>query len=241
MRFVAFSDKNHHKLLILLSFFTGATSDMQVLVVLVLAVFTAGCNANVTWHDQPKQKAEMVKDAFWDYVAKVTATAEESLKKMRESEMGQEMNTFIATSTDAINTVTNTLRTQVAPLAQDFMSKFSQEAEKLKTQMETDLEAVRARLQPYTEELLAKVEELKKDTASYAEDPEALKAALQQKSQELKMQLEQKVNRLQAQMVPYTEEIKEKMQESLEEFQRSFEAQMTQISQKINGLIHGRA
>lgn len=123
VRFVAFSDKNHHKLLILLSFFTGATSDMQVLVVLVLAVFTgerllihylwsrsihdihkqqwmrnafasflvAGCNANVTWHDQPKQKAEMVKDAFWDYVAKVTATAEESLKKMRESEMGQEM------------------------------------------------------------------------------------------------------------------------------------------------------
>lgn len=51
----------------------------------------AGCNANVTWHDQPKQKAEMVKDAFWDYVAKVTATAEQSLKKMRESEMGQEM------------------------------------------------------------------------------------------------------------------------------------------------------
>uniref|UniRef100_A0A669DY58 Apolipoprotein A-IV a n=1 Tax=Oreochromis niloticus TaxID=8128 RepID=A0A669DY58_ORENI len=192
---------------------------MKVLVVLVLAVFTAGCNANVTWRDQPKQKAEMVKDAFWDYVAKVTATAEESLKKIRESELGQEMNTFIATSTDAINTVTNTLRTQVAPLAQDFMSKFSQEAEKLKTQMEKDLEAVRA--------------------PSYAEDPEALKAALQQKSQELKMQLEQKVNRLQAQMVPYTEEIKEKMQESLEEFQRSFEAQMTQISQKISGLIHG--
>uniref|UniRef100_A0A668RH91 Apolipoprotein A-IV a n=1 Tax=Oreochromis aureus TaxID=47969 RepID=A0A668RH91_OREAU len=192
---------------------------MKVLVVLVLAVFTAGCNANVTWRDQPRQKAEMVKDAFWDYVAKVTATAEESLKKIRESELGQEMNTFIATSTDAINTVTNTLRTQVAPLAQDFMSKFSQEAEKLKTQMEKDLEAVRA--------------------PSYAEDPEALKAALQQKSQELKMQLEQKVNRLQAQMVPYTEEIKEKMQESLEEFQRSFEAQMTQISQKIGGLIHG--
>lgn len=51
----------------------------------------AGCNATVTWHDQPKQKAEMVKDAFWDYVVKVTATAEESLKNIRESEMGQEM------------------------------------------------------------------------------------------------------------------------------------------------------
>lgn len=49
----------------------------------------AGCNADVT--HQPKQKAEMVRDAFWDYVAKVTATAEESLKKIRESELGQEM------------------------------------------------------------------------------------------------------------------------------------------------------
>lgn len=40
VRFVAFCDKNHHKVLILLSFFSGAVSDMKVLVVLVLAVFT---------------------------------------------------------------------------------------------------------------------------------------------------------------------------------------------------------
>lgn len=33
----------------------------------------------------------MVKDAFWDYVAKVTLTAEESLNQIRQSELGQEV------------------------------------------------------------------------------------------------------------------------------------------------------
>ncbi|XP_030597416.1 apolipoprotein A-I-like isoform X2 [Archocentrus centrarchus] len=217
----------------------AAVSEMKVLVVLVLAVFT-GCNANIMWHEQPKQQADMVKDAFWDYVAKATATAEESLKKIRESQLGQEMTTLIATGTDTINTFTNTMHSKVAPLAQGLMSKFSQEAEQLKAGLEKDLAVIRTRLQPYTEELMAKMEELKKDTAPYTEDPEALKAVLQQKSQELKRQLEQKMNRLQAQMVPYTEEIKEKMQESLEEFQRSLETQMTQVTQRIRGLIYER-
>lgn len=215
-------------------------SEMKVLVVLILAVFTTGCNANIMWQEQPKQQADMVKDAFWDYVAKATATAEESLKKIRESQLGQEMTTLIATGTDTINTFTNTMRSQVAPLAQGLMSKFSQEAEQLKAGLEKDLAVIRTRLQPYTEELMAKMEELKKDTAPYTEDPEALKAVLQQKSQELKRQLEQKLNRLQAQMVPYTEEIKEKMQESLEEFQRSIETQMTEMTQRIRGLIYER-
>lgn len=146
--------------------------------------------------------------------------------------------TFIATSTKTITTFTDTMHTRVAPLAQDLVSKFSQGAEQLKANLEKDLAVIRTRLQPYTEEVMAKVEELKKDTAPYTEDPEALKAVLQQKSQELKKQVEQKIKRLRAEMVPYTEEIKEKMQESLEEFQRSFEAQMTQMTQRMRGLIY---
>lgn len=55
------------------------------------AVLSTVSNANVLWQEPPKTNLDMVKDAFWDYVAKATLTAEESLKQIRESEMGQEV------------------------------------------------------------------------------------------------------------------------------------------------------
>lgn len=43
------------------------------------------------WQDQAKLKMDMVKDAFWDYVAKATQTTEDMMQKIRESDMGQEI------------------------------------------------------------------------------------------------------------------------------------------------------
>lgn len=54
-------------------------------------VLPPGCHANIVWHNQPKPQVEMVKDAFWDYVAKATMTAEDSLKQIRQSELGSEV------------------------------------------------------------------------------------------------------------------------------------------------------
>ncbi len=55
------------------------------------AVFSTVCNANILWQEPPKSNLDMVKDAFWDYVAKATHTAEDSLRQIRQSELGQEM------------------------------------------------------------------------------------------------------------------------------------------------------
>lgn len=43
------------------------------------------------WQDQAKPSMDMVKDAFWDYVAKATLTTDDILQKIKESEMGQEV------------------------------------------------------------------------------------------------------------------------------------------------------
>lgn len=43
------------------------------------------------WQNQPKRQVDMVKDAFWDYVTKATVTADDSLKQIRQSELGQEV------------------------------------------------------------------------------------------------------------------------------------------------------
>uniref|UniRef100_A0A4W6EI58 Apolipoprotein A-IV n=1 Tax=Lates calcarifer TaxID=8187 RepID=A0A4W6EI58_LATCA len=196
-------------------------------------LFYPVCNANILWQEPPKSNLEVVKDAFWDYVAKATLTAEDSLKQIRQSELGQEVNARISQSADTVNQYVVALRTQVAPLTQDFMTQFTQEAERLKARLEKDVTTVSTSLQPYAEELVAHLQR-------QAMDPETLKAVLLQKSQELKAQLDKSVNQLQAQMVPYTEEMKQKMEQSLEEFQssmiplaQSFETQLTQKTQEI--------
>ncbi|XP_056876111.1 apolipoprotein A-IV-like [Takifugu flavidus] len=185
---------------------------MKLLVVLVLIGFTVGCDA---LKRQPSPQVDTLRDVVLDYVSK----ADESLKRIRESQLGKEVNTFITGTTEAFQKLTNGLRTQVAPMAQDLVSKFSEEAERLKTRMEKDLST---------------------GPLSSSMDPEALTTVLQQKSQELKEQLQKNLNELQVQMVPYQEEIREKMQQSLEEFQvnmatiaQSFESQLNQKSQEI--------
>ncbi|TKS88750.1 Apolipoprotein A-IV [Collichthys lucidus] len=216
---------------------------MKVLV--VLALFSV-CNANILWQEPPKTSLDMVKDAFWDYVAKATQTAEDSLNQIKQSELGQEVNTKISQSADLVNQYVVAVRSQVAPLSQDFMTRFTQEAEQLKARLEKDVSAVGTQLEPYTQEMVAhiqtQVEQLKKEAGPYADamDPEALKAVLQQKSQELKAQVDAKLSELQAQMVPYTQEMKEKMEQSLDDFQmkliplaQSFETQLTQKTQEI--------
>ncbi|MGH0176677.1 UNVERIFIED_CONTAM: hypothetical protein FKN15_004401 [Acipenser sinensis] len=63
---------------------------MKFLVVLAIAVFT-GCHANILWEDKPKTELEVVRDAFWEYVAKATQTAEDTLEKVKQSQLGQEL------------------------------------------------------------------------------------------------------------------------------------------------------
>lgn len=44
------------------------------------------------WQSQPsKQQVDMVKDAFWDYVAKANMAVEDSLRQIRASALGRDM------------------------------------------------------------------------------------------------------------------------------------------------------
>ncbi|KAJ8000311.1 hypothetical protein DPEC_G00203520 [Dallia pectoralis] len=216
---------------------------MKVLAVLALAVFTA-CNANVLWQDPPKQQLDIFRDAFWDYVAKATLTAEGTLQKIRESEVAREVNTRITESTDAVNQYTVAMRSQVTPLTHDLLAKLSQEAELLKARFERDLSATTAELQPYSDELKAdlarQVEEMKRDITTYVETFDSEPASLLQKSEELKETMDQSVQQIQAQLGPYTEEVKQKVLQNLKEFQKTiipltqtFQTQLNQRTQEI--------
>ncbi|KAI4876206.1 hypothetical protein NFI96_017948, partial [Prochilodus magdalenae] len=214
---------------------------MKVLVVLAIAVFTEisvkacaqtvflmsiGSHANVMWRDQAKPGMEIVKDAFWDYVSKATLTADDILQKIKESEMGQEVNARISESADAISQYSVAVRGQLTPMTQDLLTKISQEAEQLKVRMQQDLSSVKSQLEPYVQEIMSdlqqQVEQLKKDVAPYTGmDSEALKATLLQKSGELKANLEKSMTDLQAQLMPQTEELRQKLEQHLQDFHKT--------------------
>merc|ERR1712002_403007 len=168
---------------------------MKVLVVLVLAVFS-GCHANLFYADAPKPQLEVMTDAFWDYVAKATQTADDTLQMIRKSQFGQDVNARLTESTELASKYAVSLQEQLHPAAQDLITKVTTEAEVLRERMTQELSAVRGKLEPYTEDMKAqiqqRVEQLKQELAPYtgSVDTETLRTTLMQKSEELKSSLE---------------------------------------------------
>ncbi|XP_066531111.1 apolipoprotein A-I-like [Hoplias malabaricus] len=198
---------------------------MKVLVVLAVLAF-AGCHANILWQDQARPSMEMVKDAFWDYVAKATQTTDDILQKIRESEMGQEVNAKISESADAISQYAVVLRGQVTPLTQQMLSRVFQEAEQLNVRLQQDLTSMKSQLEPFVQQMMTniqqQVEQLKTELSPYTDmDAEALKATVLQKSEELSANLEKSMKEFQSQLGPQTDELKQKLEQHLQDFQKT--------------------
>ncbi|GAA6220351.1 apolipoprotein A-I-like [Lates japonicus] len=216
---------------------------MKVFVVLAIAVLSA-CNANLFYADAPKPQLEVLTDAFWDYIAKATQTADDTLQMIRKSQLGQEVNARLAESADMASKYAVTIQEQLPPAAQDLMTKITAEADVLRNVLTQELTSVRDKLEPYTEDMKAqiqqKVELLKQELAPYADnlDSEALRTTLMQRSEELKTSLEQSVRDLQAQLGPYTDDLKQKVDQHLQDFQDSVapmtEKVQVELSQRAN-------
>jgi len=221
---------------------------MKVLAVLVLAVFT-GCNANLFYADAPKPQLEVVTDAFWEYVAKATQTADDTLQMIRKTQFGQDVSARLTESADLASKYAVSLQEQLPPQAQDLIAKVTSEADVLRERLIQDLNTARETLEPYTENLKVqiqeRVEQLKQELAPYADsiDTEALRTTLMQKSEELKANLEQSVQELQVQLGPYTDDLKQKVDQHLEQFKESIapvtervQSELTQRAQQVKEL-----
>ncbi|XP_076008712.1 uncharacterized protein LOC143002479 [Genypterus blacodes] len=222
---------------------------MKVLAVLVLAVFT-GCHANFFYADAPKPQLEVLTDAFWDYVAKATQTADDTLQMIRKSQFGQDVSARLTDSADLASTYAVTLQEQLPTGAQDIITKVTSEAEMLRERLSLELTTVRGQLEPYTEDMKAKiqqsVEQMKQELSQYTDsmEPEALKTTLIQKSDELKVNLDQSIKDLQSQLVPYTDDLKTKMDQHLQDFKQNItpmteklQAELTQRAQQVRDLV----
>uniref|UniRef100_A0A673GQY5 Apolipoprotein A-I-like n=1 Tax=Sinocyclocheilus rhinocerous TaxID=307959 RepID=A0A673GQY5_9TELE len=215
---------------------------MKLYLVLAFVAFT-GCQANLFYADEPKPQLEQLTDAFWSYVSQATRTAEDTLKIIRESQLGQEVNTRLTQSADMASEYAVTLKKQMDPLTEELMTKITKETEVLRERLGQDLISVRDKLEPYADNLKSqiqqRVEQLRTAMGPYADslDSETLKATLLQKSEELRGNLEQSVKELQAQLEPYTAEIKEKVDQHLQEFQKT----VTSLTEDLQAQIRERA
>ncbi|XP_033976502.1 apolipoprotein A-I-like isoform X2 [Trematomus bernacchii] len=211
---------------------------MKVLVVLVLAVFT-GCNANIFFADAPKPQMELLTEAFWDYVAKATETADDTLQMIKKSPFGQGVNARLDQTKYVAAHSALTMHEQLRPATKDMIHKVITEAEELKGRVERELAAAQEVLKPYTDnmkvQIQQRVEQLKQELAPYAEslDTEAMRATLEQKSEELK----QSVKDLQAQLGPYTDDLKLKVDQHLQDFQE----RVAPVTEKVHRQLIQRA
>ncbi|CAJ1062658.1 apolipoprotein Eb-like [Xyrichtys novacula] len=64
---------------------------MKAVVVLVFAVFTAGCNANPFYADEPKSQLDVLTDTLWHYVARAKQSTDETIEKFKQTDFGQEV------------------------------------------------------------------------------------------------------------------------------------------------------
>ncbi|XP_058503885.1 apolipoprotein A-IV-like [Solea solea] len=197
---------------------------MRLFVVLAI-VLLSGCHANLLYADAPKPQMEVLIDSFWDYVAKATQTADDTLQMIRKSQFGQEVNARLEDSVYLGSTYAISLKEQLPPAAQDLMAKIHKEADTLRKVLTNELVVVKDSLEPYAEDMKAqiqqKVDQFKQELAPYADslDSEVLRTTLVQRSEELKTSLQQSVRDMQAQLGPYTGDLKEKVDQHLQDFQ----------------------
>ncbi|KAJ0000014.1 hypothetical protein NQD34_011856 [Periophthalmus magnuspinnatus] len=152
---------------------------MKAVLVLAIAVLS-GCNANLFYADAPKPQMEVLTDAFWDYIAKATQTADDTLQMIRKSQLGEEINARLMESADIASKYAVTLQEQLPPAAQDLMTKITSEADTLRNVLTQELSSVRGQLEPYTEQMKTqiqqRVEQLKNELAIYADSLDSAKA-----------------------------------------------------------------
>uniref|UniRef100_A0AAY5EY70 Apolipoprotein A-IV a n=1 Tax=Electrophorus electricus TaxID=8005 RepID=A0AAY5EY70_ELEEL len=196
---------------------------MKVVVILILAVFT-GCQANIFYADEPKPQLEQLTGAFWDYVAQATHTAEDTLKMIQESQLGQEVKYVFLLF----------LQYQMHPLAQDIVTKISKEAEVLK------VEDLRVAVAPYADSLdsqslkatiLQKTEELRE---SVEEKVQGLQSQLEPYTTDLKQRMDQHLEDFQQTIVPLTEDLQTQIAERTALVQQSLAPYAEDLKEKLD-------
>ncbi|XP_077577958.1 uncharacterized protein LOC144199934 [Stigmatopora nigra] len=201
---------------------------MRVFVFLAFAVFS-GCNANFFHADAPKPPMEVLTDAFWDYIAKASKSADDTLEMVMKSQFGEEINAHLAETADMASTYASNLKEKLPLAAQGLMDKISAEADDLRNVLSRDLSSVGDQFEVYSGTLKAqiqeKVDQLKRELSAYTDnvDPDTLRDTFLQSSEELMATLQRSITEVESKLGPYTDDLKKQVDEHLVAFKRNID------------------
>ncbi|XP_057691254.1 apolipoprotein Eb-like [Corythoichthys intestinalis] len=199
---------------------------MRVFVLLALAV-VSGCNANFFHADAPKPPMEVLTDAFWDYIAKASKTADDTLEMVMKSQFGEEINAHLAETAHVASKYASNLKEKLPLAAKGLMNKISTEADVLRNVLSRDLSLVSEQFELYSGTLKAqieeKVEQLKQDLSTYTDnvDSDTLRATILQNSEELMSSLQRSITDIESKLGPYTDDLMRQVDDHLMAFKRN--------------------
>ncbi|XP_062895120.1 apolipoprotein A-IV-like [Mobula hypostoma] len=212
---------------------------MKVLALLMVLTLVLGSQGYLfPWQEEHRTRFEKARDAFWEYVARMSNMAEETLETVKQSELGRDINERIAQSVSSANLYAAEVSEKVRPLAQELVEQLRNNAETMRQQIAHNLAEVSQRLSPYAEQLQeqlsAHLTELGRTIKERADtDAEAL-------SRELREAVQLSVEAFKEKMAPYSSELQLKVNQGIEQFQQGLvpfveemQARMVQRAQEL--------
>ncbi|XP_077384102.1 uncharacterized protein LOC144022832 [Festucalex cinctus] len=211
---------------------------MRVFVLLAL-VALSGCNANFFHADEPKPPMEALTDAFWDYIAKASKTADDTLEMVMKSQFGAEINAQLAETADMASHYAITLKEKLPLAARDLVAKISTEADVLRNVLSQDLNSVSEKFEQYSDtvkaQLQEKVDQLKQELSAYADnvDSDSLRATLQQRSEEMMAGLQRSIGDVERNLGPFTQDLMRQVDEHLTAFQHNISPMAYRVQEEF--------
>ncbi|CAJ1062661.1 apolipoprotein Eb-like [Xyrichtys novacula] len=129
---------------------------MKVFVVLLLAVFTVGCNANPLYAGEPRPRIDVLIDIVKGYVRAAERTAEEIFKEFRKTEFWQILNEHLTEGADVAGRAVH----QLPPNIKQALTIIALTGLGLARSADSGLYILKKRLEPYVEEVAPTTDEI---------------------------------------------------------------------------------
>ncbi|XP_037129301.1 apolipoprotein A-IV-like [Syngnathus acus] len=210
---------------------------MRVFVLLALTL-VSGCNGNLFHADAPKPPMEALTDAFWDYIAKASKTADDTLEMVMKSEFGAEVNAQLAETADMASKYASALKEKLPLAAQGLVAKIGREADVLKKVLSQDLGSVTKKVELYSNAVKAQIQErldqLRQELAAYADNMDS--DLLKWRSEELMAGLMSSISDAERNLQPFTQELMNQVDAHLVAFQHNISPMADRLQTE---LYHG--
>ncbi|XP_069796127.1 apolipoprotein A-IV-like [Narcine bancroftii] len=201
---------------------------MKLIALLVTLTLALSSQAfQFPWQHEHRTRFEEARDAFWEYVSRMSNMAEESLEAVKQSELGQDINQRIAQSVTSANVYASEMSLRMKPLAQELVEGLRSNAELVRQQITSSLAEIDERLSPYTRDLQEQL------TVGLGKLKEQVDVDPEQLGREVQEMVLSGVDAFREKVGPFSKEAQLKVNQGFEQFQQGLVPFVEEMQAKI--------